>query len=373
MRYAHTSATQYDFSKFPFILFISLLLFAGIGIAMQYSVGGMSWQPWAKSHLIKIALGFCIMGMVMLMPLRFWWETSWIIYLISLLGLIIVLFAGKIGMGAQRWIDIGGFFNFQPSEAMKVAIILFFAARFAKMPVNIANEFMMVIKSALLFLLPCFLIIRQPDLGTTLLVAMSGITMIFLSGINYKYIRIAFLLALVVAPAIWYTLEPYQKRRVEVFLNPAADLLDSGYHIQQSKISIGSGGMLGKGYGQGTQSQYGFLPEKHTDFIFAVLAEEFGFIGSMGFFTVIMLIILFGYQVSFRSSSQFGRLLVLGLITNFSFYVFINIAMVVGIIPVVGVPLPMISYGGTAIIMFMFSMGLVFAVAIQRDSSLNIH
>ena len=250
MHYVNTSAKKYDFTRLPILLFISLVLFSVLGVAMQYSVGGLDWQPWAKNHLIKIAFGFCIMGVTMLIPLRFWWEVSWIVYLASVLGLIFVFFAGKIGMGAQRWIDFGGLFNFQPSEAMKVAITLFFAARFAKMPVNIANKFSMVIKSVLLFMMPCFLIIKQPDLGTTILVAMSGITMIFLSGIKPRYIVSAFALALIIAPAIWYTLEPYQKKRVEVFINPSADPLGSSYHIQQSKISIGSGGAVGKGYGE---------------------------------------------------------------------------------------------------------------------------
>ena len=291
---------------------------------------------------------------------------SYAFYFFTLLLLLYVEIKGSIGMGAQRWIDLG-FFKLQPSELMKIALVLVLARYFHSSSLQAIESVKGIVTPLLLTIIPAFLVLTQPDLGTALMLLFTAGVIFFAVGVQLWKFGVVLLGAIIMAPIAWNLLHDYQQDRVLTFLNPERDPLGAGYHIIQSKIALGSGGVFGKGFLKGTQSHLNFLPEKHTDFIFTMLSEEFGMVGAVFVIILAMLILAYSYSFAYKSSSYFGKLAAIGLATNFFLYVFINTAMVLGLIPVVGVPLPLISYGGTVIISVMASFGIILSVFIHRN------
>jgi rod shape determining protein RodA len=309
---------------------------------------------------------------VALTDVRVWLRLAYGIYLLTLVLLIAVEYGGAIGMGAQRWIDLG-FINLQPSELMKIALILVLARYFHGLNVEETGKTRYLIPPLVLVLIPTALVLRQPDLGTALMLLISSGVVFFLAGVKMWKFGVVLVAGIVSTPVAWQFLKGYQKERVLTFLNPERDSLGSGYHIIQSKIAFGSGGISGKGFMQGSQSHLNFLPEKQTDFIFTMLAEEFGLAGGMALLGLYTLLVVYGYAIAMRARSQFGRLVALGVTSTFFLYVFINMAMVMGLIPVVGVPLPLISYGGTAMMTLMLGFGFLLGVYVHRDTVIGHH
>ena len=348
-------------------LFVILLcLTAGVGIAMLYSAANGNLDPWASRQFARFCVGLLVMISIAMIDIRIWLRYAYVFYAITLGLLVIVDVAGTTGMGAQRWLSLG-YFNLQPSELMKIALVLALARYFHGGSIeNISHPTYLIIP-LLMIALPSALVLRQPDLGTTLLLIMASGAIFFTAGVRMWKFAVVIFGAITAAPVAWQFLHEYQKQRVLTFLNPEIDPLGSGYHIIQSKIALGSGGMFGKGFMQGTQGHLRFLPEMQTDFIFTMLAEEFGMLGGIGLLALYGLILVYGFAMTLRSRNQFGRLVGAGVTTTFFLYVFINIAMVMGLIPVVGVPLPLISYGGTAMMTLLIGFGLLLSVWIHRD------
>jgi rod shape determining protein RodA len=343
-----------------------LLLTAGLGFAMLYSAANGSLQPWAAPQMARFAVGLVFMVGLAMVDIRQMHRWAYWIFGIALLLLVGVEVAGRIGMGAQRWIDLK-IFQLQPSEVMKVALVLALARYFHGLLAEQTRKWTSLCAPAVMIVLPTMLVLRQPDLGTALLLIAGGGAVMFAAGIALRWFAIAGGLALGALPVAWHFLHDYQRERVLTYLDPERDPLGAGYHILQSKIALGSGGLFGKGFMAGTQSHLNFLPEKQTDFIFTMLAEELGLVGALLLLLLYLLIMVYCLGVAFRSGSQFGRLVALGIGINFFLYVFINIAMVTGLIPVVGVPLPLISYGGTAMMTLMVGFGLIASVYVHRD------
>jgi rod shape determining protein RodA len=352
-------------------LMLVITLVAGIGFAALYSAGGGSIDPWASRQMARYGVGFFTMLIIALINIKWWFNLSYPIYFIGLLLLVIVEVKGHVGMGAQRWIDLG-FMQLQPSEFMKIAVVMALAKYFHAATLEDMRRIKFLAAPALFILAPVGLVMMQPDLGTSLMIIMAGIAMFFMAGASIWLFIGGGLLALVSAPLAWmFVLHDYQKKRVYTFLNPESDPLGSGYHITQSKIALGSGGIEGKGFLKGTQSHLNFLPEKQTDFIFTLWAEEWGLLGG-AFLLFLMGVILFlGSRVALRCQHSYGNLLALGLTVNFSLYVFINIAMVMGLIPVVGAPLPLVSYGGTSMLAVLVGFGLIMSCNVYRDAKLR--
>jgi len=346
---------------------IALIAIIGfIGVALLYSAGGKSWQPWAGPQLSRFVVGFGIMMIIALIDVRVWLRLAYPLYGIMLFLLVVVEVMGHIGMGAQRWISFG-FFVLQPSELMKIALVLAIARYFHSLsfedighPVKLAAPILMV-------LAPVGFVLLQPNLGTAMLLMLASGAMFYAAGVRWWKFIIVIALAAIIAPIAWHHLHDYQRARLMTFLNPGADPLGTGYNILQSKIALGSGGLFGKGFGQGTQSQLQFLPEKHTDFIFVVLAEEFGIFGALFLLGLYFLLLVYGFMIAFTCRNQFGRLVAFGLTTSFFLYVFVNVAMVTGTIPVVGIPLPLVSYGGTAMLTLLIGCGLLLGISVHRD------
>jgi rod shape determining protein RodA len=347
-----------------FVLLVCLL--AGIGVAMLYSAANGNFQPWASRHAVRFSMGMVVMLTVALVDVRIWLRFAYAFYGISLVLLIMVEAMGFIGMGAQRWIDLG-YFNLQPSELMKIALVLALARYFHGLGAEDIGRPTRLIIPLLMVFLPTGLIMRQPDLGTALMLVMASGAIFFVAGVRLWKFGLIIAMGLAALPVGWQFLYNYQKQRIMMFLNPEADPLGAGYNIIQSKIALGSGGLSGKGFIQGTQGHLRFLPEMQTDFIFTMLAEEFGMIGSLGLIGLYGLLLIYGIAISMRSYSHFGRLVGMGITVTFFLYVFINIAMVMGLIPVVGVPLPLISYGGTAMMTLLIGFGLLLGVWVHRD------
>ena len=335
-----------------------------IGFAMLYSAANGSLQPWASRQMTRFAIAFVPMLVVAIVDVRHWFRSAYWIYVASLLLVIAVDVRGFVGMGAQRWIDLG-VIQLQPSEIMTIALVLALARYFHSLPSENSTRIRYLIPPVLLIIIP--VVLKQPDLGTALLLLVSGAALCFLGGVRLRLFAAAGLTAAVAAPFAWRMLRDYQKTRLYTFLDPDQDPLGAGYHIMQSKIALGSGGLFGKGFLLGTQTHLSFLPEKQTDFIFTMLAEEFGLVGGLVLLALYILVIAYAFAIAMRSRNQFGRLLGLGLATNFFLYAFINTAMVMGLIPVVGVPLPLISYGGTAMVTMMLGFGLIMNIGIHRD------
>ncbi len=339
---------------------------ASIGFAMLYSAGNGNTDPWMSRQVLRFAGGVAAMVVVALVDFRFWLRQAYPLYALAFLLLIYVEIAGHVGMGAQRWINIG-FLQLQPSELMKISLVLALARYFHGLsyedigkPVNIVIPIAMV-------LIPAGLVLMQPDLGTAGMLILGGALMFFAAGVRIWKFAVVLAAGLGAIPVAWNFLRDYQKDRILTFLNPETDPLGAGYHILQSKIAFGSGGMFGKGFLQGSQSHLNFLPERQTDFIFTMLAEEFGLVGGLVLLGLYAILIGYGLAIGLRSRSQFGRLVAVGLAGNLFLYVFINMAMVMGLIPVVGVPLPLISYGGTAMLTVLVGFGLIMSVYINRD------
>ncbi len=292
---------------------------------------------------------------------------AYIVYILSFLLLVVVEIKGAVGGGATRWIAIPFIGTFQPSELMKFTLVLALARYFHKLSYEDVGRFSVLIVPALLVAAPTLLVLRQPDLGTAIVLCGGGVVMFVLAGVRWWKFAVVAITGLAASPLIWSMMHPYQKRRVLVLLNPESDPLGSGYHILQSKIAMGAGGLVGRGFTKGSQSHLNFLPEKQTDFIFTMLAEEFGLIGCLALMSLYLVLMVYGFGIALRSRNQFGRLLAMGCIVTFSFYVFINIAMVMGVIPVVGLPLPLVSYGGSALLAVMFGFALIMNVYVHRD------
>ena len=347
-------------------LVILVIMVAGIGIAMLYSAANGSFSPWASRQIARFGVGLIAFLTVALVDIRIWFRFAYVIFFGCLGLLVAVEIVGSVGQGAQRWIDLG-VIQLQPSELMKVALVLVLARYFHGLAQEDIGRVSRLFWPILLALVPAALVLKQPDLGTAGMLLMVAGAIFFCAGVRIWKFALILVTILAAVPVAWNFLRTYQKQRVLTFLNPENDPLGAGYHILQSKIALGSGGLFGKGFLAGSQSHLNFLPEKQTDFIFTMLAEEFGMVGGLMLLALYFLIFVYGFAIAFRARNHFGRLLALGLTTNLFLYVFINIAMVMGIIPVVGVPLPLISYGGTAMMAVMVGLGLLMSVYVHRD------
>ncbi len=358
--------------RINWILVLLLASIAAIGVLMLYSAGGGSLQPWSQRHLVRFLAALFVMLAVSLVDIRLWLRLAYPAYALALVLLVAVETAGMVGMGAQRWLDLG-LIQLQPSELMKIALVLALARYFHGLTSEETGRIVYVIPPTLMVLVPTALVMRQPDLGTAALMVLGGGAMFFVAGVRMWKFATVIAAGLAAMPVLWSTLRDYQRNRVLTFLDPERDPLGAGYHILQSKIALGSGGLFGKGLLEGTQSHLNFLPEKQTDFIFTMLAEEFGMVGCLILLGLYALTLMIAFAIALRSQSLFGRMLGMGVTIIFFLYVFINVAMVTGLIPVVGVPLPLVSYGGTAMLTVMIGMGLLMGVDIHRDMRLGRH
>ena len=347
-----------------------IFLITGVGVACLYSAGGGNINPWASRHLMRFGLGLGVMFFVAMINIRWWYKLSWPIYFLGLTLLIIVEAMGHVGMGAQRWIDLG-IIKLQPSELMKIAVVMALARYFHTSTPDDMRSIRYLILPVIVILVPVAMVMLQPDLGTSLMIVTAGVAMLFMAGAPVWMFLTGIGAVAASIPIAWQFLHEYQKKRVMTFLDPESDPLGAGYHITQSKIALGSGGLGGKGFLQGTQSHLNFLPEKQTDFIFTLWAEEWGLAGGIFLLALFGLVFVYGLYIAMRSRHNYGRYLALGLSVNFSLYVFINIAMVMGLIPVVGAPLPLISYGGTAMLSVMIVFGLMISCNIFRDGKVR--
>ena len=348
-----------------FLLFL-LSALASVGVAMLYSAADGSFEPWAWRHLIRFAIGIALLFLVALVDIRFWLRSAYLLYAGAFVLLAAVEVMGAQGMGAQRWVDLGGF-RLQPSELMKIALVVALARYFHGLTTDQVRRLPYLLVPVALVAAPAALVLRQPDLGTAVMLGLGGGAIFLLAGVRLWVLGLGGGLAVLSVPVAWQFMHAYQKQRIFTFLNPESDPLGAGYHILQSKIALGSGGLFGKGFLQGTQSHLNFLPEKQTDFIFTTLSEEFGIVGGLLLLSIYALVLAYALLISVRSHNQFGRLLGMGVSVTFFLYVFINIAMVTGLVPVVGVPLPMVSYGGSAMVTLLIGFGLVMNVHIHRE------
>ena len=353
------------FLRLNFFYIILICALALVGTLTLYSAGNGNWQPWAWKHLCRFGVAFAVMIVMALVNVRWYYKYAYIFYLVVLLLLVAVEVIGHIGMGAQRWVDVG-FFKIQPSELMKIGLVLCLARYFDAITMQGIRSFRGLIIPAIMAFVPVLLIVLQPDLGTGLMLVFTTCILLFAIGVQWWKFGLGLAAVGACLPIIWNFLHDYQKERVLTFLNPERDPLGTGYHIIQSKIAFGSGGVFGKGFLNGTQTHLNFLPEKHTDFIFTMFSEEFGLVGSSLLLMLNLLIIIMGYAFAFRTNNYFAKLVIIGLNTNFFLYVFINTAMVTGLLPVVGIPLPLISYGGTVMISVMASFGIILCMNINR-------
>jgi len=353
-------------------LIFLLVALALIGLAMLYSAASGQWEPWAVRQAIRFGIGVVLMVAVAVTDIRIWMRYAYLLYFLALVLLIGVEVMGEIGMGAQRWINLG-FIQLQPSEIMKITLVLALARYFHGATMEEVARPAHLIAPFVMLAAPAALVLRQPDLGTAIMLAMTAGVIFFLAGVKAWKFGLALGAGLAALPVAWSFLHGYQKMRILTFLDPESDPLGAGYHILQSKIALGSGGLFGKGYMHGTQSHLNFLPEKQTDFIFTMLAEEFGMVGGLILIGIYVLVLIYGFAIALRVRNQFGRLVALGVVGTFFFYIFINIAMVMGLVPVVGVPLPMISYGGTAMLSLMIGFGFVMCAYVHRDVRIGRH
>ncbi len=344
-------------------LLFALLILMSVGLCVIYSAGGQDTDLVIR-QVIRLGIGLGVMFVVAQIPPSVYQRWAVIVFILGLLLLLAVLLFGHVGKGAQRWLDLG-FMKFQPSEVMKLVVpmtLAWFISRY-----DLPSKTRHIVIAFALVMLPTLMIAKQPDLGTSLLIASSGLFVLFLAGASWKLIVVSIGLVSAFMPVLWmFLMRDYQKQRVLTFLNPEQDPLGSGYHIIQSKIAIGSGGLSGKGWLQGTQSQLEFLPERHTDFIFAVFSEEFGLLGVIGLLCIYLLIVMRGLWIAVNAQEAFTKLLAGSLTLTFFVYVFVNIGMVSGILPVVGVPLPLVSYGGTSMVTLMAGFGVIMAISTHR-------
>ena len=347
-------------------LVVLLCSIAAIGVAMLYSAGGGNWEPWAVRQVMRFGVALVLMLAVALVDLRFWLRYAYPIYFASIALLVAVEVAGASGMGAQRWIDLG-VVRLQPSELMKIAMILGLARYFHGLSAEDIGRPGRLAAPLLMILAPAFLVLRQPDLGTAAMLTVGGAAIFFVVGVRLWKFGLVGLLGLAALPVAWNILRPYQQQRILTFFDPESDPLGAGYHILQAKIALGSGGVFGKGFMQGSQAHLDFLPERQTDFIFTMLAEEFGLVGGLAVLGLFLLLFAYGIAIAVRIRNQFGRIVAIGVTVTVALYVSVNIAMVMGLVPVVGAPLPLISYGGTAILSTLIGYGLLLSASINRD------
>ena len=348
-----------------FLIFIVILIGA-ISVFAIHSTEGGEFSYYTKNHLIRLVVFFVMFLFLSFVKITLWYRNAYIFYLICLFLLIIVLLFGITASGSKRWVNLY-FLNLQPSELMKIAIIVCFARYYHRIQSVDIQSYRFLFFPAVLIIIPCYLVITQPDLGTSILIAGSGIVVIWIAGVNIKYFVYSSLLFLVSFPFVVSILKPYQKSRILTFFNPERDPLGAGYQIIQSKIAIGSGGFFGKGYLKGTQSYLEFLPEKHTDFIFTLFSEEFGFLGSIILMFLYILLISRVISIGFFVRSFFAKLYCFGFASAIFLYVFVNIAMVLGLLPIVGAPLPIMSYGGSSMLSIMLGLSIVMSCKIYSQ------
>ena len=341
-----------------------------VGVFMIYAATGGQWSLGAKQHLIRLFFAGGMMVIIALVDIRIWYSLAYPIYIMSLLLLICVDFFGVTINGSERWIDIGPV-RLQPSEIMKLGIVMALARFYHDLPNWRISHISGLMIALLMVAIPAQFILRQPDLGTTLLLTATGVSIIFLAGVNWRIIAGGFIVSLIAVPMFFrFGLQPYQQSRIITMFNPERDPTGASYHITQSKIALGSGGVSGKGFMQGTQRQLAYVPENRTDFIFTVIGEEFGLIGGLATMGLYAGVIGLCFWMSFKCKHFFTRLLIMGLTITFGLYVFINMAMVMGIAPVVGVPLPLISYGGSVMLAVMFGFGLILSAYVHKEVEL---
>ena len=365
------NSTSYSFfdklKAVDYFLIIIVAIIGSISVVSIYSTESGNFSFYTKNHLTRFLVFFSMFLVLSFVRVSFWYRQAYIFYILGILLLLLVIFFGISASGSKRWIN---FFimNLQPSELMKIAIIVCFARYYHRIQSSDIQSYKYLLQPIILLLIPCYLVITQPDLGTAILIAGSGLAIIWLAGLNLKYFIYSGLILLVSLPFVISILKPYQKSRILTFFNPDRDPLGAGYQIIQSKIAIGSGGLLGKGFLQGTQSYLEFLPEKHTDFIFTLFSEEFGFVGSMLLILLYALLIYRIIRIGFSSRSFFAKLYCFGFASALFLYIFVNIAMVVGLLPIVGAPLPIMSYGGSSMLSIMLGLGIVMSCKIySRD------
>jgi rod shape determining protein RodA len=347
-----------------------IFLVASVGFTALYSAAGGNFSPWASKQMVRFGVGVAGMLAIALVDIRFWYRLAWPAYFVSFALLIVVDVMGHIGMGAQRWINLG-FIQLQPSEMMKLSVVLALARYFHPATLEDMRRITFLILPLIAVLAPVGLVMLQPDLGTSIMILGAGGSLFFIAGAPlWMFLAIGVAVAAVI-PVGWHFMHGYQQKRVLTFLDPESDPLGSGYHITQSKIALGSGGLEGKGFLQGSQSHLNFLPEKQTDFIFTLWAEEWGLLGGIFLLTLFGLIFTYCLAIAVRSRHNFGHYLAMGLSINFSLYVIFNIAMVMGLVPVVGIPLPLISYGGTAMLSVLAGFGLIMSCSVYRDSKVS--
>jgi rod shape determining protein RodA len=354
-------------------LLLLICMVAIAGIAMLYSVASASFHPWAIRQIGHFTLGLIVLLAASLIDVRMWMSMAYPAYGVALLLLVAVDVVGHVGLGAQRWISIGPL-DLQPSELMKIALILALA-RFlhGKSIEEVSKPIPLAIGLAMIGI-PAIFVVLQPNLGTTMIIVADGCSLLFLAGLSWWWIAPTLGAIAAAVPLAWrFVLHDYQKARVETFLDPESDALGKGWNITQAKIAIGSGGVAGKGFTQGTQSRLNFLPEKQTDFIWTSFCEEFGFVGALALLVLFAVIIFYGIQTAMSARSQFGRLVAMGVTLNFFFYIMINGLMVMGLIPVVGIPMPLLSYGGSAMLTVMLGFGLLMSVHIHRQVEIPRH
>jgi rod shape determining protein RodA len=350
----------------PLITMLTML--AAVGVVTLYSVAEGSWQPWAMKHAMRFALSLVLLIGLGLVAMRYWMALAYPIYFIAFAALAAVPFVGEVIMGAQRWIEVGGF-QFQPSELMKLGLVLGLARYYHGLRPEQVSHILYLIPPAIMIGAPVGLVFIQPDLGTAMLLAATGVAIVLLAGLSWRLAFLGLAGGVVAAYGAYRfeILKPYQLERILTFLNPDRDPLGQGYHLLQSKTGIGSGGLTGKGFMEGSQAQLKFLPEMQTDFIFTVFGEEFGFVGAFVLLSLYFAIIMVGISIAVKAKTHFGRLTAMGIVVTFALYVLINTGMVMGLAPVVGVPLPLVSYGGTVMLTIMAGFGLVTSAHTSRD------
>ena len=353
--------------KISWFYVVLLCLLAGVGYVALYSAAGGSPEPYASRHILRFAFGLVVMICVALVDIRLIARLSWLVYGVSIALLVLVLRMGHVGKGAQRWIELGGM-QLQPSELAKIGLVMALAAWFHKASWERMGNPLFLIPPILMVLVPVGLILKEPNLGTAVITAIVGASVFLAAGVRWWKVALVAIPIPFAAQFAFSHLHDYQRARITTFMNPESDPLGAGYNIIQSKIALGSGGLWGKGFLQGTQGHLNFLPEKQTDFIFTMLAEEFGLVGGLALLCLLAAIVIGGVAIALRCRNHFGRLLALGIATNFFMYVFVNIAMVMGAIPVGGVPLPLVSHGGSAMLTVMFGFGVLMSVHVHRDA-----
>jgi rod shape determining protein RodA len=356
--------------RIPWLYVLLLCAVAAVGYVALYSAGGGGPEPYAQKHAIRFGFGLVMMLCLAMVEVRLVLRFAWVGYLGALGLLVLVAFHGQVGKGAQRWIDLGPL-QLQPSELMKIALVVALAAWFHRANWERIGNPLFLMPALLAVALPAALVFKQPNLGNALIILMIGGAVFFAAGVRLWKFALVIGGAALAAPVVYDNLRDYQRARITTFLEPESDPLGAGYNIIQSKIALGSGGLWGKGFLQGTQGHLNFLPEKQTDFIFTMIAEEFGLVGALSVLALLAAVILFGFYVALRSRHQFGRLVGVGLATNYFLYVFVNVAMVTGSIPVGGVPLPLISHGGSAMLTVMLGFGILMSVHVHRDADLS--